>query len=51
MTSVLLPELSAHWDEPDSFSMAGYRRNGGGWHGDHRPYHRAHGHRHGRYRY
>jgi NADH-quinone oxidoreductase subunit F len=29
VTSVLLPELSAHWDEPDSFSMAGYRRNGG----------------------
>jgi NADH-quinone oxidoreductase subunit F len=26
---VLLPELSAHWDEPDSFSLAGYRRNGG----------------------
>jgi len=29
VTSVLLPELSAHWDEPDSFSLAGYRRNGG----------------------
>jgi NADH-quinone oxidoreductase subunit F len=29
VTSVLLPELSAHWDEPDSFSLEGYRRNGG----------------------
>jgi NADH-quinone oxidoreductase subunit F len=26
---VLLPELSAHWDEPDSFSLAAYRRSGG----------------------
>ncbi|HEU5417426.1 MAG TPA: NADH-quinone oxidoreductase subunit NuoF [Streptosporangiaceae bacterium] len=24
-----MPELSAHWDEPDSFSLAAYRRSGG----------------------
>ena len=29
MTSVLTPVLTAHWDDPDSFSMAGYRRVGG----------------------
>jgi NADH-quinone oxidoreductase subunit F len=29
VTSVLTPELSAHWDEPDSFTLAGYRRAGG----------------------
>jgi NADH-quinone oxidoreductase subunit F len=29
VTSVLMPELSAHWDEPDSFTLAAYRRAGG----------------------
>ena len=29
MTSVLTPELTARWDEPDSFTLAGYRRAGG----------------------
>ena len=29
MTSVLTPALTAHWDEPDSFTMAAYRRSGG----------------------
>ncbi len=29
MTSVLTPELSAHWDDADSFTLAGYRRVGG----------------------
>ena len=29
MTSVLTPELTAHWDEPDSFTLAGYQRAGG----------------------
>jgi NADH-quinone oxidoreductase subunit F len=29
VTIVLTPELSAHWDEPDSFTLAGYRRDGG----------------------
>ena len=29
MTSVLTPELTAHWDEPDSFTLAGYERAGG----------------------
>ena len=29
MTTILIPELSAHWDEPDSFRLAGYRRDGG----------------------
>lgn len=27
--STLTPVLSAHWDEPDSFTMAGYKRHGG----------------------
>ncbi len=29
MTSVLTPTLTAHWDEPDSFTLAAYRRYGG----------------------
>ncbi len=29
MSSVLTPELTARWDEADSFSLAAYRRNGG----------------------
>ncbi|HXW43623.1 MAG TPA: NADH-quinone oxidoreductase subunit NuoF [Streptosporangiaceae bacterium] len=29
MTTILIPELSAHWDEPDSFTLDGYRRDGG----------------------
>jgi NADH-quinone oxidoreductase subunit F len=29
VTTVLTPELTAHWDEPDSFTLAGYRRAGG----------------------
>jgi NADH-quinone oxidoreductase subunit F len=29
MTSLLIPTLTAHWDEPDSFTLAGYRRSGG----------------------
>ena len=29
MTGVLTPVLTAHWDEPDSFTLAGYRRAGG----------------------
>jgi NADH-quinone oxidoreductase subunit F len=29
MTSVLTPTLTAHWDEPDSFTLEGYRRTGG----------------------
>jgi NADH-quinone oxidoreductase subunit F len=29
LTSVLTPELTAHWDEPDSFTLAGYKRAGG----------------------
>jgi len=29
VTSVLTPELTAHWDERDSFTLAGYRRAGG----------------------
>ncbi len=29
MTSVLMPELTAYWDEPDSFSLAAYRRTAG----------------------
>jgi NADH-quinone oxidoreductase subunit F len=29
MTSVLTPHLTAHWDQPDSFALAGYRRTGG----------------------
>ena len=29
MSTILIPELSAHWDEPDSFTLDGYRRHGG----------------------
>jgi NADH-quinone oxidoreductase subunit F len=29
MTSLLTPELTARWDEPDSFTLAAYRRGGG----------------------
>ena len=29
MTDTLTPVLTAHWDEPDSFTLAGYRRAGG----------------------
>ena len=29
MTTILTPELSARWDEPDSFSLAGYKQAGG----------------------
>ena len=29
MTTVLTPELTAHWDDADSFTLAGYRRTGG----------------------
>jgi NADH-quinone oxidoreductase subunit F len=29
VTAPLTPVLTAHWDEPDSFTMAGYRRVGG----------------------
>lgn len=29
MTSLLTPVLSKHWDEPDSFTLDGYRRHGG----------------------
>ena len=29
MSSALVPTLTAHWDEPDSFTMAAYRRSGG----------------------
>jgi NADH-quinone oxidoreductase subunit F len=29
VTTTLIPELSAHWDEPDSFRLAAYRRDGG----------------------
>src|SRR5215472_9426858 len=29
MTTILTPELTAHWDEPDSFTLAAYRRGGG----------------------
>ena len=29
MRQVLTPELTAHWDDPDSFTLAGYRRGGG----------------------
>jgi NADH-quinone oxidoreductase subunit F len=29
VTSVLTPELTARWDEPDSFTLAGYLRDGG----------------------
>ncbi len=29
MTSALTPVLTAHWDEPDCFTLAGYKRAGG----------------------
>ena len=29
MSDVLTPVLTAHWDEPDSFTLEGYRREGG----------------------
>jgi len=29
VTTTLIPELSARWDEPDSFTLAAYKRNGG----------------------
>jgi len=29
VSTILIPELSAHWDEPDSFTLDGYRRDGG----------------------
>jgi len=29
VTGALTPVLSAHWDQPDSFTLAGYRREGG----------------------
>ncbi|HTW02215.1 MAG TPA: NADH-quinone oxidoreductase subunit NuoF [Streptosporangiaceae bacterium] len=29
MSTILTPALTAHWDEPDSFTLAGYRRDGG----------------------
>jgi NADH-quinone oxidoreductase subunit F len=29
VTSVLTPVLTSHWDEPDSFTLAGYKRAGG----------------------
>jgi NADH-quinone oxidoreductase subunit F len=29
VTSILTPSLTAHWDEPDSFTLAAYRRSGG----------------------
>ena len=29
MTTVLTPALTAHWDEPDSFTLAAYERDGG----------------------
>jgi len=29
VSTILIPELSAHWDEPDSFTLAAYQRNGG----------------------
>ncbi len=29
MTAVLTPELTAFWDQPDSFTLAAYRRHGG----------------------
>jgi NADH-quinone oxidoreductase subunit F len=29
VTTVLTPELTAYWDEPDSFTLAAYRRDGG----------------------
>jgi len=29
VTTILTPALTAHWDEPDSFTLEGYRRDGG----------------------
>jgi NADH-quinone oxidoreductase subunit F len=29
VSTILVPELSAHWDEPDSFTLAAYGRDGG----------------------
>jgi NADH-quinone oxidoreductase subunit F len=29
VSTILIPELSAHWDEPDSFRLAAYQRSGG----------------------
>jgi NADH-quinone oxidoreductase subunit F len=29
VTTILTPALTAHWDEPDSFTLARYRRDGG----------------------
>jgi NADH-quinone oxidoreductase subunit F len=29
VSTFLIPELSAHWDDPDSFTLAGYERTGG----------------------
>ena len=29
MSTILTPELTAHWDDPTSFSLASYRRDGG----------------------
>jgi len=29
VSTILIPELSAHWDEPDSFRLAAYGRDGG----------------------
>ncbi len=29
MSTILTPELTAHWDDADSFTLAGYRRVGG----------------------
>jgi len=29
VSTILIPELSAHWDEPDAFTLAAYQRHGG----------------------
>jgi NADH-quinone oxidoreductase subunit F len=29
VSTILVPELSAHWDEPDAFTLAAYKRHGG----------------------
>jgi NADH-quinone oxidoreductase subunit F len=29
VTTILTPALTAYWDQPDSFTLAGYRRDGG----------------------
>jgi NADH-quinone oxidoreductase subunit F len=29
VTTILTPALTAYWDEPDSYTLAGYRRDGG----------------------